>query len=88
MHSCAGRFPQEYTLTSVTLWLLLLRRQLPGGILKKGDVAKAVIVRSKHGLRREDGSYIRFDENAAVIIREDKNPRGTRDLRTRCSRAA
>ena len=46
--------------------------------LKKGDVVKAVVVRSKHGLRREDGSYIRFDENAAVIIREDKNPRGTR----------
>ena len=50
----------------------------PGGTVKKGDVIKAVIVRSKHGLRREDGSYIRFDENAAVIIREDKNPRGTR----------
>ena len=46
--------------------------------VKKGDVVKAVIVRSKHGLRREDGSYIRFDENAAVIIKEDKNPRGTR----------
>ena len=50
----------------------------PGGIVKKGDVVKAVIVRSKSGLRREDGSYIRFDENAAVIIRDDKNPRGTR----------
>ena len=49
-----------------------------GGIVKKGDVVKAVIVRSKSGLRREDGSYIRFDENAAVIIRDDKNPRGTR----------
>jgi len=46
--------------------------------LKKGDFVKAVIVRSAKGLRREDGSYIRFDENAAVIIREDKNPRGTR----------
>ena len=46
--------------------------------MKKGDVVKAVIVRSVKGLRREDGTYIRFDENAAVIIRDDKNPRGTR----------
>ena len=46
--------------------------------VKKGDVVKAVIVRSKKGLRREDGTYIRFDENAAVIIRDDKNPKGTR----------
>ena len=45
--------------------------------LKKGDMVKAVIVRTKRGLRREDGSYIRFDENAAVIIKEDKNPKGT-----------
>ncbi|MCL6593411.1 MAG: 50S ribosomal protein L14 [Alicyclobacillus sp.] len=50
----------------------------PGGVVKKGDVVKAVIVRTKRGLRRSDGSYIRFDENAAVIIREDKSPRGTR----------
>jgi large subunit ribosomal protein L14 len=50
----------------------------PGGVVKKGDVVKAVIVRSKRGVRREDGSYIRFDENAAVIIKEDKSPRGTR----------
>ena len=50
----------------------------PGGTVKKGDVVKAVIVRSKKGLRREDGTYIRFDENAAVIIRDDKNPKGTR----------
>ncbi len=55
-----------------------VKKAAPGGAVKKGDVVKAVIVRSKHGLRREDGSYIRFDENAAVIIREDKNPRGTR----------
>ena len=47
-------------------------------MVKKGDVVRAVIVRTKKGLRRQDGSYIRFDENAAVIIREDKNPRGTR----------
>ena len=50
----------------------------PGGVVKKGDVVKAVIVRSVRGLRRADGSYIKFDENAAVIIKEDKQPRGTR----------
>ena len=50
----------------------------PGGVVKKGDVVKAVIVRTRKGLRREDGSYIRFDENAAVVIKEDKSPRGTR----------
>lgn len=50
----------------------------PGGVVKKGDVVKAVIVRSKKGLRRQDGSYIKFDENAAVIIKEDGTPRGTR----------
>ena len=55
-----------------------VKKAAPNGTVKKGDVVKAVIVRSKHGLRREDGSYIRFDENAAVIIKEDKNPRGTR----------
>ena len=51
---------------------------IPGGNVKKGDVVKAVIVRSKHGLRRDDGSYIRFDENAAVIVMADKSPKGTR----------
>ena len=50
----------------------------PGGVVKKGDVVKAVIVRSKHGVRRDDGSYIRFDENAAVIVMADKSPKGTR----------
>ena len=55
-----------------------VKKATPGGVVKKGDVVKAVIVRSKKGLRREDGTYIRFDENAAVIIREDKNPKGTR----------
>ena len=54
------------------------RRYANIGDVKKGDVVKAVIVRSKKGLRREDGTYIRFDENAAVIIRDDKNPKGTR----------
>ena len=50
----------------------------PGGVVKKGDVVKAVVVRSVKGARRKDGSYIRFDENAAVIIKDDMNPRGTR----------
>ena len=50
----------------------------PGGVVKKGDVVKAVIVRTKKPIRRPDGSYVRFDENAAVIIRDDKNPKGTR----------
>ena len=55
-----------------------VKKATPGGVVKKGDVVKAVIVRSKKGLRREDGTYIRFDENATVIIRDDKNPKGTR----------
>ena len=54
-----------------------VKKATPGGVVKKGDVVKAVIVRSKKGLRRADGTYIRFDENAAVIIRDDKNPKGT-----------
>ncbi|NLH96378.1 MAG: 50S ribosomal protein L14 [Clostridiaceae bacterium] len=57
-----------------------VKNATPGGVVKKGEVVRAVIVRSKKGVRRPDGSYIRFDENAAVIIREDKNPRGTRIL--------
>ena len=55
-----------------------VRKAAPGGQVKKGDVVKAVIVRSRKGLRRNDGSYVRFDENAAVIIKEDKTPQGTR----------
>ena len=55
-----------------------VKKAAPGGVVKKGDVVKAVIVRSVYGLKRADGSYIKFDENAAVIIREDKTPRGTR----------
>ena len=55
-----------------------VRKAAPGGTVKKGDVVKAVIVRSKRGVRRENGIYVRFDENAAVIIKEDKNPKGTR----------
>ena len=55
-----------------------VKKATPGGVVKKGEVVKAVIVRSVKGLRRADGTYIKFDENAAVIIRDDKNPRGTR----------
>ena len=55
-----------------------VRKATPGGQVKKGEVVKAVIVRTKRGVRREDGSYVRFDENAAVIIKEDRNPKGTR----------
>ena len=55
-----------------------VKQATPGGAVKKGDVVKAVIVRTKTGARRPDGSYIKFDDNAAVIIRDDKTPRGTR----------
>ena len=55
-----------------------VRKSTPGGTVKKGEVVKAVIVRSAKGVRRNDGTYVRFDENAAVLIKDDKNPRGTR----------
>ena len=55
-----------------------VRKAAPGGAVKKGDVVRAVVVRSARGVRRADGSYVRFDENAAVLIKDDKNPRGTR----------
>ena len=55
-----------------------VRKAAPGGTVKKGDVIKAVIVRTAKGVRRADGTYVRFDENAAVLIKDDKNPRGTR----------
>jgi len=55
-----------------------VKQATPGGVVKKGDVVRAVVVRTKRGARRKDGSYIRFDENAAVIIKDDKSPRGTR----------
>ena len=57
-----------------------VKKAAPGGVVKKGDVVKAVVVRSVKGLRRADGSYIKFDENAAVIIKDDNTPRGTRIL--------
>lgn len=55
-----------------------VKKAAPGGTVEKGDVVKAVVVRTAKGVRRDDGTYIRFDENAAVLIKEDKNPRGTR----------
>mgnify|MGYP003411708649 CR=1 FL=1 len=55
-----------------------VKKATPGGVVKKGDVVKAVIVRTKTGARRKDGTYIKFDENACVIIKDDKSPRGTR----------
>jgi large subunit ribosomal protein L14 len=55
-----------------------VKKAAPGGVVKKGDVVKAVVVRTVKEVRRKDGSYIRFDDNAAVIIKEDKNPKGTR----------
>ena len=55
-----------------------VRKAAPGGTVKKGEVVKAVIVRTSRGVRRPDGSYVRFDDNAAVLIKDDKNPRGTR----------
>ena len=55
-----------------------VRKATPGGTVKKGEVVRAVIVRSAKGVRRADGTYVRFDENAAVLIKDDKNPRGTR----------
>ncbi|MBF0847404.1 50S ribosomal protein L14, partial [Streptococcus danieliae] len=55
-----------------------VKKATPGGVVKKGEVVKAVVVRTKTGARRNDGSYIKFDENACVIIRDDKSPRGTR----------
>jgi len=68
-----GRF-----LSQIRQFVASVKDASPGGVVKKGDVVKAVIVRSKKGIRRQDGSYIRFDENAAVVIKEDKTPRGTR----------
>ncbi|CAI9387447.1 50S ribosomal protein L14 [Niallia sp. Sow4_A1] len=58
--------------------VVTVKQATPGGVVKKGEVVKAVVVRTKSGVRRADGTYIRFDENACVIIRDDKSPRGTR----------
>ena len=77
MHQSAGRYRRRYANIGDVV-VASVKKATPGGVVKKGDVVKAVIVRSAKGLRREDGTYIRFDENAAVIIKEDKNPKGTR----------
>ena len=66
------------TATVGDLCVCSVKSSTPGGVVKKGDVVKCVIVRTKYGLRRENGSYIKFDENAAVIIKDDKTPKGTR----------
>jgi large subunit ribosomal protein L14 len=58
--------------------VVTVKKATPGGVVKKGDVVKAVVVRTKSGVRRKDGTYIKFDENACVIIKDDKSPRGTR----------
>ena len=71
-----GSFRQSGSIGDVIV--ASVRKATPGGTVKKGEVVKAVIVRTKRGVRREDGSYVRFDENAAVIIKEDRNPKGTR----------
>ena len=68
----------SYRKTSSIGDVIVASVKTPGGVVKKGDVVKAVIVRSKKGLRRQDGSYIKFDENAAVIIKDDGTPKGTR----------
>lgn len=60
------------------LVIVTVKKATPGGVVKKGDVCKAVVVRTKDGLRRADGSYIKFGENAVVLVKEDKTPRGTR----------
>lgn len=60
------------------LVIVAVKKATPGGVVKKGDVCKAVVVRTKDGLRRADGSYIKFGENAVVLVKEDKTPRGTR----------
>ncbi len=77
MLPCTGRYPQEIRKHRRRRGLQR-EEGCSGGTVKKGDVVKAVIVRSKQGLRRDDGSYIRFDENAAVIVMADKSPKGTR----------
>ena len=77
MHSRSGRHSQKVCNIGDVV-VASVKKAAPGGVVKKGDVVKAVIVRSAKGVRRDDGTYIRFDENAAVIIRDDKNPRGTR----------
>ena len=77
MHPCPGRF-QAQVRQHRRCHRRFRAQVYPGGQVKKGEVVKAVIVRSAKGVRRADGTYVRFDENAAVLIKDDKNPRGTR----------
>ena len=74
---CLGGSHREYAEIGDII-IASVKSATPGGVVKKGEVVKAVVVRSKKGARRPDGSYVKFDENAAVIIREDGNPKGTR----------
>ena len=76
MHSGPWRYGRYANIGDVVV--ATVKKATPGGTVKKGEVVKAVIVRSVKGIKRADGSYIKFDDNAAVIIKEDKNPRGTR----------
>ena len=76
MHPRPGRFHPE--VRQRQMCIRDSRKAQPGGTVKKGEVVKAVIVRSAKGVRRNDGTYVRFDDNAAVLIKDDKNPRGTR----------
>ena len=77
MHPSARRYGRRYAEIGDVV-VCSVKKASPGGVVKKGEVVKAVIVRTVKGHRRADGSYIRFDDNAAVLIKEDKNPRGTR----------
>ncbi len=77
MHPCLGGSTRRYASIGDVI-VATVKDATPGGVVKKGDVVKAVVVRTVNSTRRKDGSYIRFDENAAVIIKDDKNPRGTR----------
>lgn len=74
---CLGGSHRKYAQIG-DLIIASVKDATPGGVVKKGDVVKAVVVRTKKGARRADGSYVKFDENAAVIIRDDGNPKGTR----------
>ena len=77
MHSSAWRIKRRYAGVGDVI-IATVKSAAPGGVVKKGDVVRAVVVRTKKQYRRPDGSYIRFDENAAVIINDQNNPRGTR----------
>ena len=77
MHSCIGGSTRRYANIGDII-VASVKDATPGGVVKKGDVVKAVVVRTVKSTRRPDGSYIRFDENAAVIIKDDKTPKGTR----------